>query len=677
MKKTLIYGTGYIAKEWLGHNIGYEVIGILDRFRMDGKFNGYPILTWDEVEIGDADALVIAAPSKYQYEIFDRIRYQCQAKGLTVFDIDGNNLTNLYYEKFPLKKYSEYFKLSTDILREKASGYDAISFDIFDTLVMRKVLEPTDVFDIVERRLRNKDIEISGFKQKRREAELETKGGNVFSIYNFLSDKYSIPEDVAKLALDEEVACEEECLIPRYEMLSFLKWCKKSGKRVYAVSDMYFPGEYLQRFLERLGIIDIDKIYVSCDYGKTKQEGLFNDVITENNLSGCLHIGDDYVADYLSARKAGLDAEIIGSSYDMLRASSFRRVLAHIHCLEDRVLIGNAISKIFNSPFALNNSQGVVPVSNISMLSSLCLLPIVLAYMENLYNTLEDGNYEGVIFPSRDGYLFKKIYDSGILQEAKIPSCYFYTSRQAIIKAWIGQDGIDEKWFDEYFDFVSNDKLTADVLMEEKDGFACIDDNRGAVIALMKSVYNQKRKQYENYAKAFRNYIVSEGVNGKWLLCELNSKGTTQEVMNKILHADMTGCYFDKAQGPLGWLPSVAPVYYDDVVVQSHTPLLETILASHEPSLKVIDGDGTLVFEKETRSDDEIEFMRESQNKIIELLREIISLTNGAIYPSVDYARAALDLVDDCLLSGELVDTKGMQLDDYLLDEPIYVFESD
>lgn len=43
-------------------------------------------------------------------------------------------------------------------LREMASQYEIISFDLFDTLIMRQVLLSTDVIELTEYRLRERGI---------------------------------------------------------------------------------------------------------------------------------------------------------------------------------------------------------------------------------------------------------------------------------------------------------------------------------------------------------------------------------------------------------------------------------------------------------------------------------------------------------------------------------------
>ncbi len=43
---------------------------------------------------------------------------------------------------------------------------DAVSFDLFDTLIMRQVLFPSDVVELTENRFKKKGIYIENFLQK-------------------------------------------------------------------------------------------------------------------------------------------------------------------------------------------------------------------------------------------------------------------------------------------------------------------------------------------------------------------------------------------------------------------------------------------------------------------------------------------------------------------------------
>lgn len=53
-----------------------------------------------------------------------------------------------------------------DTLLELAYQYDNISFDIFDTLIMRKTLFPEDVFQIIEKKVCGKSDRFATFRKE-------------------------------------------------------------------------------------------------------------------------------------------------------------------------------------------------------------------------------------------------------------------------------------------------------------------------------------------------------------------------------------------------------------------------------------------------------------------------------------------------------------------------------
>ena len=57
------------------------------------------------------------------------------------------------------------------VLQRLLETHDVISFDIFDTVLMRSVLDPTDVFEIVAERAERQGLHLPDFKFARLGAE--------------------------------------------------------------------------------------------------------------------------------------------------------------------------------------------------------------------------------------------------------------------------------------------------------------------------------------------------------------------------------------------------------------------------------------------------------------------------------------------------------------------------
>lgn len=185
-----------------------------------------------------------------------------------------------------------------------------VSFDIFDTLVLRKVSEPKELFRLMEQK-----YDIAGFCENRILAELkarELRHGEVT-----IEDIYRCfpgidPNDVFTYC-ERELDTELETCIPNSQMVEFYRECLKR-KKVILVSDMYFQGDRITEILRKCDISGYEKLYVSCDLSATKRSGkLFKEVLSDLNISSesLIHIGNDYMADYVCAKRCGIHAVLL------------------------------------------------------------------------------------------------------------------------------------------------------------------------------------------------------------------------------------------------------------------------------------------------------------------------------------------------------------------------------
>lgn len=189
--------------------------------------------------------------------------------------------------------------------------YSVISFDVFDTLIERKVKIPSDIFEITGRKVLGKDFS-ELFRQDRIQAEIvarsQSKNGEVIidDIYSILESKY---QEKTKILKEQEILEEIELCVPKKEIVPIFYEVLNRGKRVYIISDMYLPKPVIEKMLEKCGVSGEEKLYVSNEYGANKISGkLFETVIYENKLDKkkMLHIGDSLKADCLGAIRSGI-----------------------------------------------------------------------------------------------------------------------------------------------------------------------------------------------------------------------------------------------------------------------------------------------------------------------------------------------------------------------------------
>ena len=95
-------------------------------------------------------------------------------------------------------------------LINKIQDYEIISFDVFDTLIMRKTMFPVDVFDIISQKIKRDDINIEDFRNQRIKADndIAQTSPNIYEIYNQLKKNTGISEIEKNQVLQYEIETE-------------------------------------------------------------------------------------------------------------------------------------------------------------------------------------------------------------------------------------------------------------------------------------------------------------------------------------------------------------------------------------------------------------------------------------------------------------------------------------
>ena len=177
----------------------------------------------------------------------------------------------------------------------KAAHFDAVAFDVFDTLIKRDVAVPTGLF-----RLMGDD-----FYAARIRAEREARAAQSREVT--LAEIYARP-CLARYDAAAECAAELAACAANKPVLDAVQTLKKQGKKLYYISDMYLPQTQIDAMLRRCGYPCFDGGFVSCTYGVQKRSGrLFKRFLQETGLTAkqLLFIGDSWRADVAGAALAG------------------------------------------------------------------------------------------------------------------------------------------------------------------------------------------------------------------------------------------------------------------------------------------------------------------------------------------------------------------------------------
>lgn len=346
--------------------------------------------------------------------------------------------------------------LSVDEYMKKLSGYDVISFDVFDTLIFRPLSLPTDVFYMI-----GNELGIMDFRNKREWAEWDarmkcnTKEGNMeitlSDIWDNLQKNVGISSETGQM-IESEI--EIKLCYANPFMLEVWKRLKMADKRIIIVSDMYLPKKTIVQILEKSGFVGADKIYISNEYHRSKADGrLFKKVIYDifgaypdagikpghNILYDCgkerknpngysmVHVGDNPHSDIDMARAYGLDVmpyQNVNKNMMLYRAFDMSSMVGSAY----RAIVSNWLYSGLRK-FSMEYEYGFIYGGL-----------FVLGYCTFIHDYCEMNNIDKVLFLSRDGDILKQVYNYLYPNES---TEYVYWSRKAATKLMFNVDKHD------------------------------------------------------------------------------------------------------------------------------------------------------------------------------------------------------------------------------------------
>lgn len=200
-------------------------------------------------------------------------------------------------------------------LYKKVEGYPNISFDMFDTLIERNVILPTDVFFQVGKSVLGngeKFREQRILAERKARAKHQSKEVTLDQIYHELGHLYEKP--VLNELQEKEVFEELSGCNPRKDIVEVYRKLIEAGKNVFIVTDMYLSKNTLSMMLSRCSIDGYKDLLVSNEEGAGKRNGKLFEILLQRYAiqpQNLVHIGDDIISDYLGADKMGITSVMI------------------------------------------------------------------------------------------------------------------------------------------------------------------------------------------------------------------------------------------------------------------------------------------------------------------------------------------------------------------------------
>ena len=305
-------------------------------------------------------------------------------------------------------------------LRKDYSKYELISFDIFDTLLLRAVAKPIDIFEILWEKseiLHLIDISPKEFVKVRVEMERNARNKkksrevNLREIYAEMPDY--IVEDKIKL-LQMEIEIEKQYCYRNDSIYDLAIQLKNDGKILVLLSDMYLSACELNTILE---YNDIDttifsNIIVSNEKDCTKQTGMLYEelfklypTIPKENIH---HIGDNKNGDYNQAINRGICAVHYDAIPDKLRSIYDYEKIRH-NIPQKEILSLRKVTVYDHMDEMVSNEEKLAYEIGASIVG-----PFLTMYVDHICERLQKLKINAIYPLMREGYILGKLIENEV-----------------------------------------------------------------------------------------------------------------------------------------------------------------------------------------------------------------------------------------------------------------------
>ncbi|MEW5421063.1 HAD family hydrolase [Amorphus sp. 3PC139-8] len=555
-------------------------------------------------------------------------------------------------------------------------GVNVVTFDVFDTILHRRVTAPVDVFEFVRLRAFEQDFALlhhdalNGFTQLRMSAEADARKRRVAEhgdegeisfdeIYSELQQLSGLPDDVLAWLKACELELETAFLYASPTGLDFYRAAKEAGAKVAFLSDMYLPSEWI---CQRLAELDVPEaascpVYVSGELRVSKHRGtMFAHVAADQGWSldtTWLHVGDNRQADVEMAEAAGV-----------------RALFADWAQVENRLrpsgpeFPATAVHSIINS-LELPQNQDKLPESPLAQIGYKVWGPMLFGFTCWLMSELRARKLDRALFIARDGWLPLRLFAAcqEKVQSFDVESEYFYMSRATGYmtgqrdwnpgRAWyyagsrtsksarraLKSAGLDASQYQRVL--LQHGIADADAPLHGEH------EQRLAVNAINSLFYDtlcasgERRKEFEDYyqaafGKSDRIALIDIGWLGNIQRCFVHSLSDASAVervegLYLSLHSDHADHNFRLGLKMSGWL-NQSPHYHQfrEALLSGGTELMEFILtADHGSTIALTKEDGVVRPVLEEQGEEELEHQRfalEAQEGVVKFVEDHLYL---------------------------------------------------
>lgn len=417
-----------------------------------------------------------------------------------------------------------------DLFLKDCSAEPVVCFDFFDTLVSRRVMpESTKVLAANQLAILlnntlageqiyslRRDLEASlcqenGARGYDLEFDLRECGKRLYEKLpaRTIEDFFPDIEEFVTVFLAVEIAVEKGVQFPVQEMCDFANELHRDGVQLVLVSDFYLPEHWFRQLLRHHNLEDLfSKVYVSADRLQGKGSGRLYQVVMEENgfvPSQMLMVGDNPHADVAMATANGLQAVLV------TRAGADKRYVDWEKSQED---------KANRAQLFMKNCEAEIATGDDSLFGGLATS--LWLFIDSLFKELVGDGVKDILFLSREGEFFKKLFDSYqdcCFGSQRVKSHYCVASRKSTYIASLGplQDEEFSRLFYQYrnispLEFLQSLNLPASAI-SKIGSLLSVELNQRVDNFPLSNVYDELRRlplfqeQYESFRQEQRNNL--------------------------------------------------------------------------------------------------------------------------------------------------------------------------
>lgn len=305
-----------------------------------------------------------------------------------------------------------------------------VSFDIFDTCIIRTCGTPDNFFEILSQKVFLEEVSEcvrQEFIISRKKAEQYAAGISskitISDIYNHFEFCHPLLLEKNKIK-DIELELENALILPVLNTKKIIDQHRKEGNRILFISDMYLSSSFLIPILKQYGLFEEgDGIYISGEIGLCKYTGeLFKYIQGKEKISykEWVHYGDNLVSDIKEPHKLGIKTILLHYPYTQF---------SNDYLQNNTTTVFNYKNILLGLTRAISISEEEHPRKSLILE---IIAPLYCSFLYNVFSTAHKKGITHLFFCARDTF---QLYNMAAIMGELFPEIkihYLIISRQAL-----------------------------------------------------------------------------------------------------------------------------------------------------------------------------------------------------------------------------------------------------